>query len=172
MLGKTDKNPQLNIGEIPLVHYINKEHELCQLAGKINWDSVENEFSVYYSTKGAPSIPIRTIVGLSLLKRIYKYSDRSALAHWLENPYWQHFCGEVYFQHKVPFYFGEFGNFRNRIGNEGEGRILKLGTDVFGPRFLKSHGPYERKYSSSDHKNPISKMLSAFGNFLLRISSS
>ena len=171
MLGKTDKNPQLSIGEIPLVHYINKEHELCHLVGKINWEDVEKEFAVYYSTKGAPSIPIRIMVGLTLLKKIYNHSDRSALGHWLENPYWQHFCGVIYFQHKAPFYFGEFGNFRHRIGSEGEKKILKLGMDIFGQSFLRSHGLRDRRHRTGEPKNGISKMIFTFGNFLIRISS-
>jgi len=171
MLGKSDKNPQLNIGEIPLVHYINLEHELCRLAEKINWESVEKEFSAFYSTRGAPSIPIRIMVGLSLLKKIYHHSDKSALGHWLENPYWQHFCGEVYFQHKTPFYFGEFGNFRHRIGPEGENKIMKLGMDIFGQAFLRSHNTHDRKHRNGGPKNRLLKTIFTFGNFLIRISS-
>ena len=169
MLGKTDKNPQLNIGEIPLLHYIDQRHELCRLAGKIDWGSVEREFSAFYSVKGAPSIPVRTIVGLSLLKRMYRCSDRSALVHWLENPYWQHFCGEVYFKHEAPFYFSEFGKFKHRIGPDGQNLIARLGTDVFGQEFLKEYGPRDRKHR--EPKNPVSRMVYQFGNFLVRLST-
>jgi hypothetical protein len=48
MVGKIDKNPQLNIFQVPLVNFIQKGHELCLLADKINWDELENVFSEYY----------------------------------------------------------------------------------------------------------------------------
>ena len=68
MIGKTDKTPQLNIYEVPLVQFINKNHELCQLAEKINWDELEHDLSVYYCIdNGRPSIPIRKIVGVVFL---------------------------------------------------------------------------------------------------------
>ena len=41
MIGKTDKSPQLNMYQVPFVQFIDKEHELCQLAEKINWDELE-----------------------------------------------------------------------------------------------------------------------------------
>ena len=69
MLGKTQKTAQLNIFEIPLKSFINIEHELCILSGKINWDELENDFSPLYSHTGKPSVPIRKIVGLLLLNR-------------------------------------------------------------------------------------------------------
>ena len=40
MVGKIDKNPQLNIFEIPLKSFINMKHELCILAAEIDWDSI------------------------------------------------------------------------------------------------------------------------------------
>jgi IS5 family transposase len=132
MLGKTEKNPQLDLLKVPLVHFINPEHILYKLASKIDWDKVENEFAVYYSPKGAPSIPIRTMVGLTILKQVYKYSEKHTIQHWLENPYWQHFCGEVYFQHTPPFHFHDFGAFRKRIGDEGYSVVVKLASEIFG----------------------------------------
>ena len=48
MIGKIDKTPQLNMYQVPLVQFINKEHELCQLAERINWDKLEKDLFVYY----------------------------------------------------------------------------------------------------------------------------
>ena len=70
MIGKSDKSPQLNFFSIPLVQFINIEHELCLLAQKINWEMGEKEFSACYSKMGAPAVPVRTIVGRVLLKEI------------------------------------------------------------------------------------------------------
>lgn len=132
MVGKIDKNPQLNIFEIPLKSFINLNHELCILASEIDWDSIEKEFSVYYTDFGRPSIPIRTVVGLLLLRRIYNLSDEAVIERWIENPYWQYFCGEHNFQKDKPMDPTEFVHFRKRIGKEGAEKLLKLSIDLFG----------------------------------------
>ena len=42
------------------------------------------------------------MVGLQYLKHIHGLSDEAVVQRWAENPYWQYFCGEVYFQHEMP----------------------------------------------------------------------
>jgi transposase, IS5 family len=168
MLGKSDKNPQLNLTGVPMVHFIDPGHELCRLAGKINWDEVEKDFSGYYSSKGAPSIPVRIMVGLILLKRVYHYSDKNALVQWLENPYWQHFCGQVYFRHKPPFYYSDFSHFRKRIGSEGDKKITELGNHVFGsalPKATKSSGRH-----SIEPGNVFTRSINRVGNYLIKMT--
>ena len=59
MVGKTPKTPQLNIFKTPLKNFINMQHELCILAHEIDWESVENDLSKYYSDIGRPSVPLR-----------------------------------------------------------------------------------------------------------------
>lgn len=138
MIGKTDKSPQLHMYQVPLVQFIDKEHELCQLAEKINWDELEKDLSVYYCPdNGRPSIPIRKITGVVLLKRMFKESDESVVDRWKENPYWQYFCGEVHFQHHWPFDPTELIKFRQRLGEEGMERILKLSIDLFEKREIQ-----------------------------------
>lgn len=132
MVGKIDKNPQLSIFEIPLTNFINLKHELCILASEIDWDLIEKDFSVYYTDFGRPSIPIRKIVGLILLRRIYNLSDEAIIDRWIENPYWQYFCGEHSFQKNKPMDPTEFIHFRKRIGEEGAEKLLKLSIDLFG----------------------------------------
>ena len=138
MIGKTDKTPQLNMYQVPISQFINKEHELCQLAEKINWDELEQDLSVFYCLdNGRPSIPIRKISGVILLKRMFKESDESVVDRWKENPYWQYFCGEVNFQHHWPFDPTELIKFRQRLGEEGMERILKLSIDLFEKREIQ-----------------------------------
>ena len=69
MVGKIDKQPQLNIFKVPLVSFIREDHELCLLARKIEWDSVEKDFEEYYCLdNGRPSIPIRKIAYVTSVK--------------------------------------------------------------------------------------------------------
>ena len=132
MIGKTDKEPQLNIFKTPLNQFINSNHELCLLSKKIDWDKVEEDFSQYYCVdNGRPSIPIRKIVGVILLKRVNNHSDESAVEIWKENPYWQYFCGETYFQHEPPFDPTELIKFRQRIGEPGAEKLLSLTIHLF-----------------------------------------
>lgn len=132
MIGKQDKTPQLSIFDTPLERFINLDHELCVLSKRINWDSIEKDFSLYYSEIGRPSVPIRRMVGLLLLKHIYNLSDEAIVDRWIENPYWQYFSGEKIFQTKKPFDPTEFIHFRNRIGKEGAEKLLKVSVQLFG----------------------------------------
>jgi len=75
MMKKIEKQPQLEMFKTVLASFLNPEHKLCLLAKKINWDHLEKEFSPLYGTVGRPSIPIRTIVGLLLLKQMYNLGD-------------------------------------------------------------------------------------------------
>ena len=88
---KLPKQPQLEMFKTTLVSFVHPEHELCLLAKKIDWNALENEFAPLYGTVGRPSVPIRTIVGLLLLKQMYNLGDETVVVRYLENPYWQHF---------------------------------------------------------------------------------
>src|SRR4030066_1999261 len=131
MKGKIPKNPQLNVFRVPLVSIINMEHELVLLTQRIDWEKVENEFSVYYPELGRPAVPIRKMVGSMLLKQMYNLGDETFVARWIENPCWQYFCGEIYFQYYNPYDPTDFVHFRKRIGEEGAEKILKLSINLF-----------------------------------------
>lgn len=132
MVGKTDKTPQLDIFKTPLKHFINIEHELCVLANKIDWDSASGKFKNYYKNFGRPSVPLRKMIGLVLLKHMYNLSDEYVVDRWVENPYWQYFTGETFFQTTKPMDPSEFVHFRKRIGEEGAEELLKLSIKLFG----------------------------------------
>jgi transposase, IS5 family len=56
----------------------------------------------YHPTQGAPGISTRLMVALHYLKYQHDLSDEDVVAAWVENPYWQHFSGMRYFQHRMP----------------------------------------------------------------------
>lgn len=132
MVAKTEKHPQLNMFKTPLKQFLNMNHEICILANRIDWESATNDFSRYYKNFGRPSVPLRRMIGLVLLKHIYNLSDESVVDRWVENPYWQYFTGEVNFQTDKPLDPSEFVHFRKRIGEDGAERLLKLSIDLFG----------------------------------------
>ena len=132
MIGKQDKTPQLSIFDTPIKNFINLDHELCELSHRIDWETIEKDFSEYYSEIGRPSVPIRKMVGLLLLKQIYNLSDEAIIDRWIENPYWQYFTGEVVFQTSKPFDPTDFIYFRDRIGKAGAEKLLKVSIQLFG----------------------------------------
>lgn len=126
MLGKKSNIPQGDLFRSRLDQIISPNHELAILAGQIDWEWIEQELSIHYSAQGRPSVPIRTMVGMLLLKQLYNQSDESVLQRWIENPYWQFFTGETYFQHQPPFDPTDFVYFRKRVGEQGMEKVLSL----------------------------------------------
>src|SRR5213076_420771 len=54
----------------------------------------------------------------SILKHMHDLSDEVLCARWLENPYYQFFCGELSFCHKLPFERSSLTHWRQRLGEE------------------------------------------------------
>jgi len=80
---------------------LNPKHELILLASKINWSGLEAAFvDTYCPDIGAPAKAVRLMVGLHCLKYALNESDESVVARWVENPYWQYFCGYTHMQHE------------------------------------------------------------------------
>lgn len=119
MLGKIEQDLQQNLFKTRLTELINMEHPLVKLAQEISWDKMESEFEKLFSEGGRPSIAIRKIAGMLLLKEMFKESDESVVERWIENAYWQYFTGETFFQTEQPFDPSNFVHFRKRIGEEG-----------------------------------------------------
>jgi IS5 family transposase len=141
MLGRTRNKRQLEIFEVPIERFINRSHEFALGADHIDWESIEEQFKPFYSTRGRPSIPPRKIIGMILLKERFSLSDEKVLKIWPENPYWQYFCGEVHFQTEKPFASGELTSFRRRIGPAGLEMIKNITIREFG-------SPDGKKYES------------------------
>ena len=127
MIGKTPTEHQMSIFDVALESFIDMNHELVLLSRQIDWEEVESEFSEYYcADNGRPSVPIRTMVGMMLLKSIYNLSDEGVVARWLENPYMQYFTGEKVFQKRPPMNPIDMTKFRKRIGSQGAEKIFKI----------------------------------------------
>ena len=59
------------------------------------------------------------MAGLLYLQHAYRLSDEAVVARWVENPYYQHFTGETFFQHRPPIDPSSLTRWRGRIGEEG-----------------------------------------------------
>lgn len=102
-----------------LIECLDPNHPLHQLAADIDWLVFESAFGATYDAfDGRPGKPIRLLVGLHYLKVAYNESDESVVERWLENPYWQYFCGFDRFQHVCPIDPCNLGRWRKRVGPE------------------------------------------------------
>ena len=98
---------------------VNLQHELAKLGRQIDWAFLEKSFgAVYTDQPGHPPLPTRLMVGLAILKHTYNLSDEALCARWIENPYYQLFCGEEFFRHDLPFDRTSLTRWRQRMGEE------------------------------------------------------
>jgi IS5 family transposase len=133
MLKKQIKNDNSDLYNQKLEYLINLKHPLCVISNLIPWHEFESEFEKYYKKDfGRPAKPIRLMVSLLILKRIYDESDESVIERWRENPYWQYYSGEEFFSWNLPCDSSELTRFRQRIGEEGCEKILQVSIKVHG----------------------------------------
>jgi len=110
---------------------LNTEHPLMQLAGQIDWARFDVAFADSYNEElGAPGKAIRLMVGLQYLKFAFNESDESVVDRWVENPYWQHFCGFTHMQHEAPIDPSSMSRWRKRVGAERLALLLKETIDL------------------------------------------
>src|SRR6202047_730369 len=94
---------------------INMDHALVKRARTIDWGFLEEKFgAVYADGSGRPPLPTRLMAGLAILKHTYNLSDEVLCELWIENPYYQYFCGEEFFQHRLPLDRSSMTHWRHR----------------------------------------------------------
>ena len=130
MKGKLPSQNQRNLFRPILKEIVNPRHELIILAYRIDWQMFEKDFNSLYSHTGQPGVPFRTMVGLLLLKRIYNLGDETVMDQWLQNPYYQYFCGESEFQWDYPCDPSDLVHFRKRIGKDGAEKIFQVSVET------------------------------------------
>src|SRR6187399_391265 len=92
-------------------------HPVVKLGRAIDWGFLEEQFgAVYTDEPGRPPLPTRLMAGLAILKHMHDLSDEVLCARWVENPYYQFFCGELSFCHELPFDRSCLTHWRQRLG--------------------------------------------------------
>ena len=130
---------------------IDLRHPLAVLATRMSWASIEAtlapmferrsrdgrmseavdlfgvnslEFAGGVSAAGRPRLPTRLMVGLLYLKHAYNESDDSVCERWAQGVYFQFFCGEEYFQPRLPCDPTNLVRFRQALGEAGVEELL------------------------------------------------
>lgn len=110
---------------------IDMKHPLVALGRTVDWGFLEQRFGeVYDDDPGRPPLPTRLMAGLSILKHTYDMSDEVLCERWVENPYYQHFCGEEFFQHRLVFDRSSLTRWRNRMGEERLAALIQESLSV------------------------------------------
>jgi IS5 family transposase len=110
---------------------VDRAHPLVKLAAAIDWGFLEQRFGAVYSDgPGQPPLPTRLMAGLAILKHMHDLSDEVLCDRWLENPYYQLFCGEEFFAHRLPFDRSSITRWRQRMGEEKLAALLQESLSV------------------------------------------
>ena len=139
---KSPTHSQQALFRVLLDDLVDKSHPLIQLASEIDWQFLENKLSEpFHEEKGAPAKPVRLMAGLQYLKHTFNLSDERLVERWVENPYWQYFCGSLFFEHEFPIHPTSMTKWRNLHGDNLE-VLLKatidagLATETITPKSL------------------------------------
>src|SRR5215208_3347070 len=110
---------------------IDMKHPLVTLGRTVDWGFLEGRFGeVYDDDPGRPPLPTRLMAGLAILKHTYDLSDEVLCERWVENPYYQYFCGEEFFQHRLVFDRSSLTRWRNRMGEERLAALIQESLSV------------------------------------------
>jgi len=117
---KPETTGEADLFRARLDQIINMKHELVALAGRLDWAWLDGEIAPLYSDKGRPGVESRFVVGLLLLKHIFALSDEAVCDRWVNDPYFQYFTGEEFFQHAFPHERSDLSHWRKRLGDKLE----------------------------------------------------
>jgi IS5 family transposase len=159
-----------------LKDFIDPQHKLVLLADLIDWQYFENEFKSYYSEQGAPSVPIRVMVGCLMLKHLYNLGDETLPERWEQDNYFQYFCGMTFFEHHFPFAPSDFVHFRKRVDEEGMGKIFAYSVHLHGHevekngKFVLSDTTVQENFTTFPTDAKLCKKVNNIMSFLILIT--
>jgi transposase, IS5 family len=110
---------------------VNMNHPVARLSRQIDWGFLEQCFGrIYADGPGQPPLPTRLMAGLAILKHTFDLSDEVLCERWVENPYYQLFCGEEFFRHDLPFERSSITRWRQRMGEEKIAALIQESLNV------------------------------------------
>src|SRR4029453_15644216 len=130
-MGKPRDDRSKDLFQPGLEEIIDMGPALVGLVKEIDWSFLDQRFSaVCQAGPGQPPLPTRLVAGLMILKHTHNLSDEVLCARWLENPYYQYFCGEEVFRHRLPFDRSSLTRWRQRLGEEQLAALLQESLSV------------------------------------------
>jgi IS5 family transposase len=121
---------QRSLFSFPLEKILDPDHPLVILSSKIDWSQFDDLVDECYTEEGRPGCSTRLMIGLLYLKHAFNESDESIVARWVENPYWQFFCGFSEMQHECPINPSSLSRWRKRVGADRLEKMLEVTLQV------------------------------------------
>jgi transposase, IS5 family len=110
---------------------VDLNHPLAKLSREVDWGFLERSFGAVYSDgPGHPPLATRLMAGLAILKHTYDLSDEGLCERWVENPYYQLFCGEEFFRHNLPFDRSSMTRWRQRMGEDKIATLIQESLNI------------------------------------------
>ena len=95
---------------------LDPENEWVRLAHAIPWEKMEIRYAALFPSKtGHPATPLRMALGILVIQKRKKLSDRAVIKEIQENPYLQYFIGMERFSHEPPVKPTALVSFRKRL---------------------------------------------------------
>jgi IS5 family transposase len=122
---------QIDLFGSRLENLLDSTHPLYRLADRVDWQRFELRFGMHFAQgTGRPALSTRLMVGLEYLKYIMNESDEAVVEKFVENPYWQYFCGFEHFSHQLPCHPTSLVRWRGRFGTKGAELMLAETIEV------------------------------------------
>lgn len=120
-----NKDKQSDLFRVDLERIIDLRHPLVKLSEQINWNELDEAFALFFcEDNGRRACSSRLMAGLHYLKHTFDLSDEGTLEEWLQNPYWQYFCGMKFFEHELPAHYSSMSRWRGKIAEAGAEKML------------------------------------------------
>lgn len=95
---------------------LDPDNEWIKLADAIPWSRMESRYAALFPSRtGHPATPFRTALGVLVIQKRKKLSDRGVIKEIQENPYLQYFLGMEKFSHAAPVKPSVLVSFRKRL---------------------------------------------------------
>ena len=109
-----------------LIDLLDQRHELVKLNALMDWPAFDARFKGFFKGEhGRPPVKTRVIVAALYLKHTFNLSDDEVIARIRENVYWQHFCGNEYFETTEICDATSLVRWRKRMGESGMEFLLQ-----------------------------------------------
>lgn len=98
---------------------LDPDNEWIRLAHALPWSRMEIKYvAMFPSRTGHPATPFRMALGILIIQKRKKLSDRAVIREIQENPYLQYFIGMEKFSHEAPVRPSVLVSFRKRLNAE------------------------------------------------------
>lgn len=95
---------------------LDPDNEWIKMADAIPWSKMESGYAALFpSDTGRPAAPFRVALGVLVIQKRKKLSDRKVVKEIQENPYLQYFLGMERFSHEAPVKPSVLVEFRKRL---------------------------------------------------------